>query len=1457
MNPRTKRRIILSTAVAGTLTAVVAGGLIARSWHRADQLADKRRDGLALFAERRFAEAIEPLAVAARNNDDVEAVLALAECRMRVPEANGRHMVTAAAYFRAVLARDEQNLRAMRGLLEAYVTLGRLPEIGPLARRVLAAAPNDVRAREIELEVLNLTGKFADAAAKARELQELEPANMRWRAAEILSLDRAGADATGRLTRVQDWRRDPALANEDGLVLLEAELLREIGKAEDARAMLRQLASRGVSARRTLEALIAAIESGGFEGPEREKLVEQCLATSRTALASAADASQVEGERLLRSGRLEEIERKFAAADPAEDAIYRLRFAGLYLAGRTEDALTFAREHAGKGAASEFRLVTRALCEGSAARARVDQIAGPSRICPKDPITAVILADVLLEAGEFDEAQGLLLQSYESTGEGYQPVGVRAVRASIALGRVRDAFRIAEDLLVRFGAGGDPMVAMLAVEAWAAALEANYQPTTRGGVYGTDSPESLRRLWASLSGAGSAHGPAALAPAVADVFIARGDRQTAKEILEHAVSANPKRLGEMGSARLSQALSTAASLDASLQGALIGQLGADQDGTLAAIVAERLVAQGEREAAIRVIDKALEKATATEQKALTRLRRPLANSEGITAWLVEELRNDRTLDTATFVLSRPEAWAGTDSTLATDAIGVMREALGAESIRVVVAEAAVTLTFHAGDRARLAASIAALDAAAQRSPDATSVLTTLAALFERQSPPQYDRSAKLLQRAADAEPGSVGIYPQLVNALQQSGDFDGAERALEAYVRLVGEDLQSKRAVADFKVRQGQLAEAAQIREQVVGRSKEVVDTIALARIRQKMGDMRTAESLLIQLRDGMVARATSDVVAADPSELGRMLLVERELALVYARDGRMEEARTSLSRAVARLGAGRVDEIRANVELAYGDLDIALELATAIVGRESTASNQLLLARTCIRTGDYRRARAALIESLTKDPESGDATTVAAALLLGDPDGRGLLDRNLAAASGRRPDLAATLALLDGSTSEEGRIVPDETDLTKSLELTTEHSGSPLVWRVAAHMHLLAERRDDAFRIAQRALARLPGDPTVGKLATDMAIAANRVDEASSAALAWKKMATAESFDVDVARASIELMQRRPEAGFQILRPIAREILQRAGDESALDALIACATLGGGMNDLSSLLSTLPRVRRVDVARRWIETARALEANAAVEAVRSALALAPEAGQIKAMATSSWTELCASGATDACALASSSLATLTAADAPVDIMTAELLSARGETDAAMERYRAVYVPALEAAAAGSSKDLAAVATRVGSDAAFAQRLGVSVIPVLAMHSAAECLLRAKRTGAEATALAAIASRMLPDSPDARDTFLRALIVEGRFPEASTVLADLEDPTLSAVCAAELALARGDSGEARRAVSRAEARMQVTAIPARTLRDRLRRLQDGVGGTPPVSKADSASGEGAAGGTEP
>ena len=342
INPRTRRRILLSTIVAGSLAAVVAGGLAARSWYRGSQIAEKRAEGLALFAKGAYAEALDPLAFAARRNDDTEVVLALAECRMKVPEANGRHLQTAAAYFRAVQAREPSNIRALRGQLEACIGLGHLPEIPPLVRQVLAAAPGDVRAHEIELEVLNLTGRFSEAARKARVLQDLEPSNGRWRAAELVSLERSGADAEGRLTRVREWKSSGADPQDPALRLLESDLLRETGQIEESRRTLRALVDSGVTERRQLEALLAAIEAGGFEQGECDRLLEDALRRSRGALSNPGDAIAIEGERLLRAGRLAEIAGKFSGADAGDPTVFRLLFAAAYLGGREDEARTLA-----------------------------------------------------------------------------------------------------------------------------------------------------------------------------------------------------------------------------------------------------------------------------------------------------------------------------------------------------------------------------------------------------------------------------------------------------------------------------------------------------------------------------------------------------------------------------------------------------------------------------------------------------------------------------------------------------------------------------------------------------------------------------------------------------------------------------------------------------------------------------------------------------------------------------------------------------------------------------------------------------------------------------------------------------------------------------------------------------------------------------------------------------------
>ncbi|MFM2165354.1 MAG: hypothetical protein RL325_1791, partial [Planctomycetota bacterium] len=1416
MNPRTRRRILLSSVVAGSLAAAVAGGLTARAWFRGNQIEEKRSQGLSLFARGAFAEALEPLAFAARRNDDTEVVLALAECRMKVPEANGRHLQTAAAYFRSVQAREPSNVRALRGQLEACIGLGHLPEIPPLVRQLLAAAPGDVRAHEIELEVLNLTGRFSEAAAKARELQKLEPSNGRWRAAELVGLERSGADAEGRLARVREWSKDGADARDPALRLLESDLLRETGRIEESRRALRALVEEGVADRKQLEALIAAVEAGGFDAAERDRLVEGSLARSRTALANPEDAIAVEGERLLRAGRLGEIAERFRGADATDPTVFRLLFSAAYLGGRDADARSLAEAFLQKnGARDPFGVAARAALSDEPAHARIEAVAGTGRVCPKDPVVAVILADIMLGAGEFDEAQSILVRAFEESGESFQPLGVRAVRASVSLGRVRDAFRIAEELLVRYGSSGDGTVALLAVEAWAAVLEANYQPTTRGGVYGTDSPEALRRFWTALGGPDAKRGPASLAPAVADVFLARGDRETAREILAGALADGQGDGASLDAARLARALRSASAIDPALQTTMVGETAGASSADLAIVIAERLASQGDARGALGAIESGLAKADASQRVRLERLRRPLVDPTGLEAWLADELAQRPGLETAVFVLARPEPWNAKDDSLVRAAIGQMKQALGAESLRVLVAEAAMTIAYHSDDAQRVALSIASLDAAATRSPDSASVLTTLAALFERQDPPLFDRSSRLLARAVEVEPGSVSTYPQLVNALQQIGDFDGAEQALEAYIRVVGEDLQSRRNVADFKARQGQLAEAARIREQLVGRSKEVVDAIALARIRQRLGETESAERILLDLRGAL--RAEAKVGGADAA---RELLVEREMALLLAREGRIEDARASLDAAKARLAGPRLDEVRANVELAYGDATAALALARALVRTVPSGVHELLLARALLRTGDAASAREALVRSLAADPDNPDATSIAAALLIGDPSGREMLETSLAASSKSRPDLTASIAILDRITTPEGRLAVNDAALADALALTTQFSGSPLAWRVAVQLHLIAERRDDAFRLAQRALTRLPSDATIGKLATETAIAVGRIDEAATAALVWRKMSTAEAEEVDVARAMIELLQRHPEHGFEILHPIAREILTRSTEAGAVRTLVGCAVFAGRIDAIRGDLAVVPRERRGEIVGAWLEASQSLPAEKAIEAVDEAAQFAGDDPIGRAACIAAWTGLCQAGLPSACEKAAGALASFKDAEVPTMLLAADLAAARGELDAAIALYRSGFDPVLAPFEAASPDDPRLLAA-----------LRQAPTAVVCLNNAAEALLRAQVRGADALRWSRIACAALPSSPLIVDTHARALAASGDFSAARALAERNSDAILSMVCLAEIELARGDRSEARRALGRADARLAVSFAPTRAIADRMQRVR--------------------------
>lgn len=1397
MNPRTKRRLVLSGVVVGSLAAVAVGGLFGRNWYRVAQTEERRREGLELFAKGEFARAMPALSFAARDRSDLEVILALAECRMAVPERENRHMLTARGYLNSVLSRDPGNLRALKGLLECYIALGYVAEIPSTARRVLEVDPRSVRANEALLEVAAATGRWKDAMAAARALQALEPATLRWRAAELQCLAADGADADGRLELIRRWRgSDPESA---GLALLEADALRSVGRLPAARALLEELAGRGMPDRRSLEALLDALDAVGLGARS-----EDAIAASARLDGGAFTIVALECERLLRSGRADRLAERLASIRLQNAEFARLRFAAPYLDGRPEDggkALDEAVAAEATLADDPFVKAARAFLSDGAVRPRLEALRSAALRIESDPLVAMMIADLLLEAGETDQAQALLVKSFERTERRWLPLGVRALRLSVLLGRVPEALAIARDMAQRYPQ--DPSVALAVAESWASAIRAGYALSLVEGSLGSDSPEALVRFWRDIGR------PLTVVPLLVDAMQSRGERALAEE------------------------LSSAVGADAE-ESVLIGMLGvidrlspAERDRIMAACMTKSASPRVALALATRLADRGdvgtaqtlLAGATggdAEESRLLERRKSALgASAETVVARLRTELEQSRDLQTASFVLSQGAAWS--DAALINEAVKVLKDAVGPDSVRAVVAEGTAAAVFHRTEQARLAASVAALLDASQRAPDSVSVLATLSRLLEATQPPDPIKALELLKRAVQVEPGAVEVYPDLVRLAQETGDFAVAEQAIEAYIRLVGDDLEAQRRAADLRERQGQLDEASQLHRQLAGRTRATIDRLALARIRQRLGSTEEARAILRELL-----------------ETDSGLVVEREIALLDAREGRIAEARSVLDDVRRRyLAAGRevaqIDLIRADLELGFGDPAKASSIAESIA-RDDSGSADLLLARVRTSQGDLEGARAALVRAIESAPSNPAILPIAATVLIGDPSGRDALRKALAAARDSRPELVAVVELLDESTDAAGRINPGPAVLDRARELTLRYSGSPLVWRFAIELLLASGRIEDAARLGMTALSRLPNDTSVAEVAARVATAAGELDDALAAVAAWKRIGGADLADVETARATIELMRRSPSRAYDVLVPLAAQIQARASSGLALRMFVLSAVTAGREAEALAFMDGLSQDRRADAVAAWIDAARSgtptrrLELLAMLEEHRAADKWLPAA--LAPLTVAAWTETCRDGAPPACERAGRLLGASALPEELAALLRADLAAARGEA-AAGDAYRALYGRSIALLGA----DLPSAASRAEAGLTAEDAMRIPALAVAAMNNHAELLLRSGGDPTEAVRLARIAAALAQGSAEAVDCLARALVAAGRADEAARVAQECSDPFLANIVLAEVHFARGDLPSARAAVLRAQTLSDRTMLPMWSMMERLKAAQ--------------------------
>ena len=1427
MNPRTRRRLILSGSItAATLTLAVSAWL-GRGWYRDYQVAEGRRLGMEFCAAGDFRNALPQLSIAARNAKDAEVVLALAESRMSVSQSGLRHFKNAAGLFRNVLLLDPSSVRAKQGELECAIGLSRFNEIPEIAGRVLELDPTNVRALEATLQVRAAQGRWADALTLAQRLSAIEPNEIRWRATQLHCLAASGGDNDGRLELARQWLKESP--ESVGLAILVADTLRGLGQLDEARDIFSALSVRGSNDARLLSALLEGLEATGLSDQ-----IEAAIAASTAALADPVVLTEIEGERLLRAGRLDELRALLDKVAPTTSALkpslFRLRFAAEFLAGNksaAKDLVTAAMRTDPVAAGSEvvdaetdpFQAIAQIAFTDSTRRDRINQIEERLAEVDGDPVVAIMLSELYAELGEFDAALTQVSRAFDVSLHRSQPAGLRAVHLSVILGRIPDALSIARDLGLRYQRDGAVATAIL--KAWASALEVGYVPSRVYGALGSDSPESLAAYWESLNR------PAELAPLVAEVFARRGQPERAQLIIEELLK------GERTSDQLLQLLPTSERINVEFGKTVLEAIAPRPLSAFAAVeVAKNFQRLGRTSEAIEVLDRNVVQASDIDKRRLARFKRILtaeidasiSASSPITAeWLRAELISDRGIETASFVLARPEVWVTDPSVVAANAelvtlaIDTLRDAVGRESQRVIVAEATMNLVFYATDAARMAGSLSALAAAERASPTSVGVLTTFARYLEIGSPPDLVRAADLLSRAVQLQPGSVELYPDLVRVLQDMGDFAAAGLAIDAYARLIGDDVASIRLAASMQERLGRFDEAAMLHAQLVGRTRDAVDQIALLRAKMRAGEVIDVEAQLRTL-----------------SSTGGNAMVVRELAQFLARDGRLADARRLLDDAPEGV---KIDAIRAEIEAIYGDLTIALRSARAAAKSERTVAADLFLANILLKMGETEEARTLLVATIEKSPDDPSSLPLAAMMLAGDTTegGRKALRRALEAARSTRADLVAAVELLDASSAADGSILPDVQDLRLARDLTLQHSASPLSWRLASQLHAAAGEYDEAARIALMARSRLPNDESMAALAIDMCVQAGRFEDAAAGVGPWRRMVGADVLAADVASARVDLLQRSPSRALTTLMPHVREILAQPSSHEALAVLVSSAVLAGKSDSLASTLATISPTRRSMAIGSWLQAAQALDPKAAGAAIAQAALFRNAADPVESNADlssciASWTELCREGDAPSCAQATASLAILGEGGIPKTLLMADLTAARGETSEARQLYEALFL-----SMTGSAEvDLTALASAIRADDSRRLQYQSQSLALAALNNLAEMLLKHGLDAKEALALARCVDAVLPDSGEVTDTLVRALRVNGDFKEARARAEANPNQLLGALGLAEVELAEQRTSAASAAITQAELLMMRVTLPPRTLVQRIATLRSAL-----------------------
>ena len=1151
MSKRARKRIVVLLVVVAVMAALTAGGYQWRQMSRASAIAESREDGLRLYAEGRWPEALDRLNEQARFMlDDAEVMVAMAESRRRVPLESGRHLAGSISYAQQALVTEPANTAALELLLELYTQVNQVTELVDIADRLLEEDPAHAEALWARARALVSLGRPGATQAIDRFIAA-HPGDVRGhglRLQEMLSLGAGREDVRAYADGLAETY--PRSAE---FLLLQAEArVRTSGPGEgfdDLRAAAERASGIEIERPETLARLVQLLDMLGLEDRASELLERELDAGAGAAW---QDAVTVAVERDWKAGRIDLArDRALEAAGDASTASDAILGWSVLLApegapiGSDHPNYQVLRLRDSVDARFWIHLIDgrEALGAenwGTARESLLSALMSPAArggsLAPLD-IAEYLLGRAELSLGAWREAASRW-ERVASRNPGW--IGVRLELSSLMLenGLPREAFDQAGRVLARRPGSYDAGKA--AARAMVVMLETGAVP-----VESSDETVALIQELRAVTEGQSDTEHAQILALEARTRLVRDETDLAQRGINRLAALREETGAAPPDAQLVALLDRAE--EAGLTGLdRLAPQGTEGSAELIEREARKIAALGRLDEARAVFTRAVENA-APERKNELRRREAIwlesvGNTDGLELLLELAEGNPRSAQAQIDLLNAPSVWSREDAV--TPAIARLRAVGGEGSIAWRIYEARRLLTFDVSE-ARAAQAVELLGPGLRSSaPDAAALALAGEAMLALDD---LTAAADYYGRAIDSDRRRVAIYPRLIAMLQTDGRLDLAEARLREFARLSNVDTPTRR-------RRAELAEAIGLWDLAVVDRRQLASTAAARPL-----DRARLAAALARHEQVREADVIMNALAEEPlDDASAVSLVADYLA---ARD-RFDEALAVIEQ--ASLSRGARARIAAAVLAERGRLDDAIAQLERAEREDPTPSLYATLAQLELRRGRLDAAQAAIDAGLALDPQSSElaALSAAARLQSGEAGAGEALALLAEAATGSGFD-----PVLNEVIDATRRLAEDE-DLGIYIEtlerLTASNPPAPLLARLLATAHLQTGNADRAVQTVANLARLLPNRPEAAQLAAEVLAQTGRLTEAESMTRRWLAQAS-DPYQPRIALAQLALAQNDPGAAIRALEPVRERVLAEADDAPGRVEILASAYARSG----------------------------------------------------------------------------------------------------------------------------------------------------------------------------------------------------------------------------------------------------------------------------------------------------